>query len=146
MTTPLIINIVVGLSYYCICSFVFLYLLIVECIKFFHENIIVLLCVFNFFMFFYVLNVRYEQYIVINTCRGMSKEIYELINANTIMKNEQEKLLLEYNNVSKKDIKIDHLYKKCKQCNKLKNITFFNKNLNSKDNFTNYCKDCNVNY
>ena len=93
------------------------------------------------------MNLRYEQYVVINTCRQMSKEIFVLNMKNNDMKSQNENLLIEYtSNATKKNIKIDHLYKKCKQCDELKNITFFNKNLNSKDNFTNYCKDCNVNY
>lgn len=147
MATPLLINIVVGLSYYSICAFVFLYLFIVECIQFLNSNIITILCCFNIFMLFYMMNLRYEQHIVINTCRQMSQEIFELNIKNSVMKSQHENLLIEYtNNTNKKDIKIDHLYKKCKQCNELKIITFFNKNLNSKDNFTNYCKDCNVNY
>jgi len=77
----------------------------------------------------------------------MSKEMFELNIKNNVIKSQHENLMIEYtNNTNKKDIKIDHLYKKCKQCNEIKNITFFNKNLNSKDNFTNYCKDCNVSY
>lgn len=147
MATPFLINIVVALSYYSICALVFLYLFIIECIKFVNSNIITILFFFNIFMFFYVMNLRYEQYVVINTCRQMSKEIFELNMKNNDMKSQNENLLIEYtSNATKKNIKIDHLYKKCKQCNELKNITFFNKNLNSKDNFTNYCKDCNVNY
>ena len=147
MATPFLINIVVALSYYSICALVFLYLFIIECIKFVNSNIITILFFFNIFMFFYVMNLRYEQYVVINTCRQMSKEIFELNMKNNDMKSQNENLLIEYtSNATKKNIKIDHLYKKCKQCNELKNIKFFNKNLNSKDNFTNYCKDCNVNY
>ena len=147
MKTPFLINIVVSLSYYSICAFVFLYLFIDECIHFLNNNIITILCFFNIFMFFFLLNLRYEQYVMINTCKDMSKEISYLSNKNNIMKSQHDILMIEYSkNTNRKDIKIDHLFKKCKQCNELKNITFFNKNLNSKDNFTNYCKDCNVNY
>jgi len=147
MATPFLINIVVALSYYSICAFVFLYLFIIECIQFVNSNIITILVFFNIFMFFYLMNLRYEQYVLINTCRQMSKEMFELNIKNNVIKSQHENLMIEYtNNTNKKDIKIDHLYKKCKQCNEIKNITFFNKNLNSKDNFTNYCKDCNVSY
>jgi len=145
MTTPILINIVVALSYYSICAFVFVYLLIIECIQFIYNNILFLLCMFNIFMFFYMINLRYEQYVLVNTCKSMSSEIYNLRTVNNMIKNDHQNLLIEYNN-TKKDIKIDHLYKKCKQCNQIKNISFFNKNLNSRDNFTNYCKECNVHY
>lgn len=143
MTTPILINIVVAIAYYIICIIAFMYIFLSECLSFIKNNPIIYIIVINIYFLFYILKIKREHIIIFNTCKGLSGEIVELIKINDGLKSNQDKLMIEY---SKKDVKIDHLYKKCKQCSILKNVLQFNKNMNSKDTYTNYCKDCNVNY
>lgn len=141
MSNPILIQLVTNITYYSVYLSVYLLMFIIEIINFLNNYpifVIFPLCIviFNFYY-----SSALEKEVAIKTCKDLSAKVCELINAN---QNLQQNLLLIENN--KKEIKIEHLFKKCKQCSNLKLLTEFNKNLNSKDTFTNYCKECSVQY
>jgi hypothetical protein len=142
MTIQFLINIVVAIAYYCICFFIFSYLIISECISFLNNNPLFPIIITNIIVYLLYLKNKNEKQIYNKIIFSLSREIIILNDKLLNTSNFEVPLLIE----NKKEMKIDHLYKKCKQCNKLKTIIDYNKNLNSKDHHTNYCKECNVNF
>lgn len=141
MSNPILIQIVTNITYYLVYFLVYSLVFIIEIIDFLNTYPLFVIIPISILIFNTCYHATLEKDVALNTCKDLSVQVYNLMKANE--KLQENLILIEY---KKKELKIQHLFKKCKQCSQLKTLTDFNSNLNSKDTYTNYCKECSVQY